>query len=117
VLVHPKAERRWAKVRSLGPPPKSFGNRSENPLDKVSAIGYYINMNTNKCSVCNNERDQYGLCHPNCPVMIAEDDQIRAEVEAAMNEPVDPELLKLANEVAGDVLALARFRRNLKGGN
>ena len=49
--------------------------------------------------------------------MIAEDDQIRAEVEAAMNEPVDPELLKLANEVAGDVLALARFRRNLKGGN
>jgi hypothetical protein len=62
-----------------------------------------------KCRICGTPFDDLGLCDPYCPVVIAEDDQARAEAHAAMRLPDDENARYQA--VAMDALALARFQR------
>ena len=76
------------------------------------------NINPNeKCLVCGTTKDELGLCDPYCPVMIAEDDQERAAAYEAMDaatEPEDPELVERTREIAREVLAYLRFKRDLR---
>jgi hypothetical protein len=58
---------------------------------------------------------EYGCYNPECPVVIAENDQIAAEVEEANQVPADPKLVDKATEVAKDVLAFERFKRDVRG--
>ena len=60
------------------------------------------------CPVCDNERDDLGLCDPYCPAIVAEDNQIRAEI-AEMGPP--PEL----TEEQREDLALILFRIRARG--
>jgi hypothetical protein len=72
------------------------------------------------CNVCGQalSADEDGrVCYnPACPVVIAEDDQIQAEVEEANTQPVEPGASEKVLEAARDALAYARFKRDLKGG-
>jgi len=65
-----------------------------------------------KCEVCQTERDEFGICDWYCPVIIAEDDQLRAEAAEAIAQPDDdPEMTQRMIEVARETLALIRFRK------
>jgi len=67
------------------------------------------------CPICKEPKDDLGLCHPHCPVMIAEDDQARAEAYEIMDQPddMDPGLTERIHEVTREVLAFLRFKRDL----
>jgi len=68
-----------------------------------------------KCEVCNTERDEFGICDWYCPVIVAEDDQLRAEAAEAMAAPdTDPEQTARLVEVGRETLAWIRFHQMMR---
>lgn len=63
------------------------------------------------CPICGEERDDLGLCDPYCPVMIAEDDQARAEAYEILDNTPPSEL----SQRDKDMLTLLLYRLRLRG--
>ena len=71
-------------------------------------------MAPQRCSICDWPLNFEHAFNVKCAVANAENDQLMAEVEEAMSQPLSPEdeeIIQQGVEIVKEVLALARFNR------